>query len=241
MKHLLLVAFLYCSFHGYAQSSTDSITNPSLAFDDTTGKALAELATNSQAMKLASKVSEASRYEWKVTGVAWFDNLRASFNLNELNIKASGTEQNVFYPRYNFNLVVPIGMLFTNGKETKKARAQYEGSLAQKNIVLADQKELIEVAYQEYQMQRILLALQETVVQDEAIAFSQIEDKFSKGTVTLEIFSAASKRYNTELSRRITLIRDRNVAKIRLEKLLGMTLEDALKMLKSKPELNKTK
>lgn len=241
MKKLLFAVLLYGYTQGHSQSLTDSLASRGLILDDSTGKMLAELVTNSPSIRVASKIAEASRYEWKSTSASWLNNLRASFNLNELNIKSSGSDENVFYPRYNFNLLVPIGMFFTNGKDTKRARAQYESNVAQKDIVLAGQKEQIEVAYQEYQLQRMLLALQETVVQDEAIAFAQTEEKFSKGGLTLDLFSAASKRYNTELSRKITLMRDRNVAKIRLETLLGMKLEDALRLLGSKTKNKGTK
>lgn len=235
MKYLFVTILFFCSINAHSQTVMDSLANLGLTMDEGTGKALAEFATKSPAMVLANKNVEASAYDWKLTHYSWLNSLRASFNLNELNIKKSSVPgRNVFYPRYNFNLLLPIGMFFTNGKETKKAKAQYEGILAQKDLLLSDQKEQIEISYQEYQMQRILLSLQEIVVQDEVINYTQTEEKFSNGTVTLDIFSAASKRYNAELARRIALIHDRNVAKIRLEKLLGVKLEDALKALPAK-------
>ena len=80
MKKSLFIIFLYSATYGYSQSRMDSLTNSSLFLDDTTGKALAEFATKSPSMKLASNIAEASRYEWKVTGAAWLNNLRASFN-----------------------------------------------------------------------------------------------------------------------------------------------------------------
>jgi outer membrane protein TolC len=231
MKKLLLIIFLSSGIHAYSQTLMDSLTNLGLTMDDSTGKALAEFAAKSQPIIMANKIAENSAYDWKISRFAWFNNLKASFNLNELNIKPADPNHNVFYPRYNFNFLVPVGMIFTNGKDIKKAKTLYEGALVQKDMMLSDQKELIEISYQEYQMQRILLSLQEIVVQDEVINYTQTEEKFSNGGVTLDVFSAASKRYNAELSKRISLIHDRNVAKIKLEKLLGIKLEDALKQI----------
>jgi outer membrane protein TolC len=235
MKTMLLLLFgLYSVAPGYSQTKTNPKDNSSFMLDDSTGKALAELAVQSTSMTRATKLTEASKYEWRATRMDYLNNLRASFNLNELNIKGSSNGENVFYPRYNFSMVLPVGMFFTNGKTTKKTKAIYESNVAQKTMVLEDQKEQIETAYQDYQMQRMLLALQETIVQDESAVYSQLEQKFSANSITIDEFSAGSKRYNVEVAQRITLIRDRNVAKIKLEKLIGMDLEDALKLIAGK-------
>ncbi|RYE51441.1 MAG: hypothetical protein EOP48_18215 [Sphingobacteriales bacterium] len=231
---LFLIIGLTSAISGYSQFKNDAKDNAALMLDDSTGKALAELAGQSTSMKRATKITEASKYEWHATRVDYLNNLRASFNLNELNIKGSSNGENVFYPRYNFSMVVPIGMFFTNGKTTKKTKAIYEGNVAQKAMVLDDYKEQIEMAYQDYQLQKMLLELQETVVQDESAFYSQLEQKFSANKITVDEFSAGSKRFNTEVSKRITLIRDRNVSKIKLEKLIGMDLEDALKLIAAK-------
>ncbi len=227
--------FLIVTCQAHSQSIIDSLSRVKLGLRDTVGEALAELALKNLQVKVLDKEIEVNKYNWQLNKASWLNNLRASFNMNEANLKSTPVvsgERNIFYPRYNFNLTVPLGDFITNPKQSKIARTQYEQSQVRKEIEINSLKEAIKVAYQNYNMHKTLLALQETALQDETLIFSQVEAKFKVNGVPLETFTQASKRLSDVLAKKITLMRDVNVSKYQLETLIGMRLEDALAAIK---------
>jgi len=85
--------------------------------------------------------------------------------------------------------------------------------------------------YEEYLMNKKLVAFQQEVVQDARVLFTKYEEKFQKGEVTLENYLIASKSKNTEEVRFLNVDRDLKASETQLEALIGMRLNDALEMI----------
>jgi outer membrane protein TolC len=237
MKKILVILFLSAAVPASAQSLIDSLSNPGFTLQDTLAEKLAEVAlTANPNLKLADRQVEAGLYGWQRSKSVMFNNVQASFNLNEGNINPPEDRVNLFYPRYNLSLNLPLGLLVTRPKDIKIAQANYEGAKAAKEVQINNLKQQIKVAYQNYQASKYLLALQETVLQDEAVLLSQVQQKFETNQVSLETFTNASKRYNAELVKKVNLLRDVNTTKADLEYLLGMTLETALQRVRQTPQ-----
>jgi outer membrane protein TolC len=203
---------------------------------DTVGEELVKLAMNNPSIKIIDEQIKAGKLEWGIQKAGWLNNLNASFNLNEGNLRKSISPNDFvgFYPRYNFNLSVPLGNFVTKGKQIKKARSQYDQTIAMKEAEQANIKETVLVVYQNYLMNRYLLALQEATIEDEKTIYEQIEQKFKSNTITLDAFTAASKRLNDALTRKVGLLREVNVSKYQLETLIGMPFEQALATIRNK-------
>ncbi len=236
MKQLILIVCVFIFQAGKAQSLIDSLSSLQFTMRDSVGQKLADLAMNNPSIKVTDEQIEASKYEWGIQKAGWLNNLNATFNLNEGNLRSSSGPTDVvgFYPRYNFNLSVPIGNFLTRPKQAKKARAQYEETVQLKEVEKNQVREAVLITYQNYQMNRYLLALQEAAIQDEKTIYDLVEQKFKSNTATLEVFTMASKRLNDALGKRVSLMRDVNVSKHQLESLIGMPLEQAMVAISGK-------
>ncbi|HEY0356269.1 MAG TPA: TolC family protein [Flavisolibacter sp.] len=235
MKKIFCILLVFYFNGAGAQSLIDSISSLRFTMVDSVGEELVKIAMNNPALKVIDEQIEAGKYEWEIQRAGWLNNFNASFNLNEGNLKSSTTTETIgFYPRYNFNLSIPLGHFITRGKSAKKARAEYEEVIQRKEVQKANLREAVLVAYQNYQMNRYLLSLQEEVIQDEKTIYDLVQERFKLNTITLEAFAVSSKKYSDALVRRVSLVRDVNVSKYQLESLIGMPLEQALESIRTK-------
>ncbi len=236
MKFFLNVIMCFFSLQSYSQSLIDSIGNPGFALQDTIEERLAELAINNALTKVDDAEVKTMYYDIKKNKATWLNSFNASFNLNEANINPppTTTGQNLFFPRYNFSLTVPLGSFFTRARDVQIAKSRYEKAIATKDLNVESLKTAIKIQYQKFITNKYLLALHELILQDEKIRLAEVEDKFRNSEISLEIFTIASKRYNDELVKKIILLRDMNTSKLELENLLGMTLEAAMESISRK-------
>ncbi len=238
MKKILTLLLLLIYLNSEAQTIVDSLSNLSFTLKDTISDKLADLVTNkSLYVKSLDKQVEASKYEWQRSKTFWTNSLTASFNLNEGNIQSKNDSAlgNFFFPRYNFNLSLPMGLIFSRPKETKRAKALFEETMIQRDITKQQLRQNIKNSYQNYLTNKYLLALQDAVLQDEGLLLSQVQAKFESNQTGLENFINSTKRYNGELVRKLTLLRDVNNSKTILENYIGMPLEDALRAINVSP------
>jgi len=226
---------LLLSFDLKAQTVVDSLSSLNFTFKDTLSDQLADLVVQKHnRTKVADKQIEAGLYEWKRTKTFWAANITPSFNLNEGNLRAQDSAfGNLFFPRYNLNLSVPLSTFFSRPKEAKKAKALYEESIVQKDMVVQELRLNIKLAYQNYLSNLYLLALQDAVMKDEQVLLSQVQENFESNKISLEAFTNANKRYNLEVGRRLLLLKDVNASKAQLELLLGMSLEAAVNEIRA--------
>lgn len=229
MKKIMLCVFILTASLVKAQSIVDSISDPSFILRDTVSEKLAEFAVNNyQIMMQKSRVNE-MQYEVKKSKAAWLNNIAVTGNLNEANLKSSNTGgQNVFFPRYNFGLTLPLGTFFTKSNDTKIAKEKYNQEVYNLKGQLELLKKAIKVEYQNYLSNKYFIALHESVIQDEKVLLSVVEAKFSKNEVSLDAYTQSSKRYNDALIKKVELLKNLNTSKLELEGLLGMKLEEAL-------------
>lgn len=229
MKKIMLCVFILTASLVKAQSIVDSISDPGFILRDTVSEKLAEFAVNNyQIMMQKSRVNE-MQYEVKKSKAAWLNNIAVTGNLNEANLKSSTTGgQNVFFPRYNFGLTLPLGTFFTKSNDTKIAKEKYNQEVYNLKGQLELLKKAIKVEYQNYLSNKYFIALHESVIQDEKVLLSVVETKFSKNEVSLDAYTQSSKRYNDALIKKVELLKNLNTSKLELEGLLGMKLEEAL-------------
>jgi outer membrane protein TolC len=73
------------------------------------------------------------------------------------------------------------------------------------------------------------LDFQNRITQDVNLVYLTAEKDFSQGIITQAEYNIAYKTWSDEQSRKAEFQRNYNVAKIQLESLIGMTLEQAIK------------
>lgn len=190
---------------------------------------LVELAMHNPGLSVFDAKKEINKYEVSKAKAQWLNMLTAAGNLNEYTIKNS-SNNNVFFPRYNFSLMVPIGNLISIPADVKIAKtnkkvidnSQDEAKLKLKADVLN--------AYENYATAKKLLELHAPLLEDVLTHYKQIEAKFTKGEkeVTVEAYNASYRAYNSEMVGQVNLERELKQAKIEIEKYIGVSLEEAI-------------
>ena len=210
---LSLLLILVFSVAG-AQSLLDSVGNPGFNLQDTISEKLADLAITNRNVVVEQRDLDVKKYEMKKNKAAWLNNIGANFNLNEANINSSSTNNaNLFFPRYNLSLNLPLGYFFTKARDVQISKANIELKKAELDVKVYEIRQAIKLQYQAYRANMFLLALHEAILQDELVIWKKTEAKFAKNEVTLETLSSASKSYQAELVKKINLLKDLNTSK----------------------------
>lgn len=236
MKYFLTFSILLFALKGNSQNLSDSITYAGFSLQDVIAEKLSNLAVNNYQIKIANKEIDLKTQEISKSKAAWLNSISVSGNLNEYSLKSTLgnsiiTPQLNFYPRYNINLSLPLGFITTRVSENKIAKINKEKSIDQRDKTLFDLKQQIKTQYQLYLSNKYLLAIHESTIQDDKILFERVQTQFDNNQVDLEVYSSAVKKFNDQLTRKISLLREFNASRYALEGLLGMDLNEALRQI----------
>jgi outer membrane protein TolC len=196
---------------------------------------LVELALQSPDVKQFDDRKEIARYNTRIATAQWANHFTAAGNLNEFTIKGQSNDLNGnqnFYPRYNFGVTFPLGHFVSIPNEIKRARA--EGKLAQKqkeSQALIIKAKVLQ-AYEDYAAAKKLLELHLPVMEDALLNYNQVEEKFRAGdnTVPIDVYKEAYRQYNAEMVQKVELERSFRQTKLTLEGIVGMTLEEVMRL-----------
>ncbi|SEW50300.1 TolC family protein [Chitinophaga arvensicola] len=195
---------------------------------------LVELAKNNPQIKTAKLERDKTLYELNKAGGSWLNYITLGVNLNEISLKtyksSNTTLQNLYYPLWNVGINIPLGSLIGHSSDVKIARRNVEIATQQQELLSRQVRAVVLSKYQTYLLKKELLTLQNEITEDDYAAFTQAEQKFSTGSITYDEYSINSKRYNAELVKKITLETELIQAKLDVEELIGVKLEEALAM-----------
>jgi outer membrane protein TolC len=231
MKKLMLLLLVSIYLNAGAQSIINDISNPGFSLQDPVAEKLAELGAKNYVIQASEKSIDMAEEDVKKAKSLWFNHVSPNFNLNEFTLARTlgiNTQFNSFWPRYNINLSLPLGMFAGNKSAVNKSKIAVEQAKLNQETIILNIKRNIRVYYQDYISNKYLLALQESLLQDEKIILDRVNTSFENNQVDLEVFTAATKKYNDLLSKKITLLRDINYAVFNLEEILGMPLDIAI-------------
>jgi outer membrane protein TolC len=163
----------------------------------------------------------------KLSKWSWLNNISARGNLNEFAVDpdASPTGANLF-PRYNFGVMIPIGLFVSTPMESRVARKQEHNAQHQINLQKLAVRKQVLTAYNNYRMYEEIVKVKNDLVEDEYTNMLAVEEKFQKREISLEQYRAVSRTYNLEVEEKIKANNQLQNAKLELESLIGMRLED---------------
>ncbi len=231
MRQLLILILSIISYSSYSQSIINDISNPGFSLQDPVAEKLAELSAKNYMVQSAGKSIEMASEDVKKAKSAWLNHVTPNFNLNEFTLARTlgiNTQFNTFWPRYNINLSLPLGMFAGNKSAVNKSKIAVEQAKLNQETIILNIKRNVRVYYQDYISNKYLLALQESLLQDEKILLDRVNTMFENNQVDLEVFTAATKKYNDLLAKKIILLKEINYAVFNLEELLGIPLDIAL-------------
>jgi hypothetical protein len=82
--------------------------------------------------------------------------------------------------------------------------------------------------YEDYLMYKKQVELQSQLAADEYAAVLKAEKDYQDGTVEIDAYNDAYKRYNEALSRKVALQRNLNITIIDIENYIGVSLQDVI-------------
>lgn len=238
MKKLILFLLVSIYLNAGAQSIINDISNPGFSLQDPVAEKLAELGTKNYIIQSAGKSVEMAKEDVKKAKSLWFNQISPNFNLNEFTIARTlgiNNQFNSFWPRYNINFSLPLGMFAGNKSILNKSKIAVEQAKLNQETVILNIKRNVKLFYQDYISNKYLLALQESLLQDEKILLDRVNTSFENNQVDLEVFTAATKKYNDLLAKKINLLKEINYSVYNLEEILGMPLDIAISKVTNTP------
>jgi hypothetical protein len=190
---------------------------------------LVELALQHPDMQQYADKKLINKYELNSTGAQWLNHFSAAGNLNEFTLKG-GSSTNNFFPRYNFGVVLPIGNLIKIPNDVKRVRTEKKVLEKQEASDALTVKATVLQLYEEYAANKQLFELHMPLVEDALLNYTQSEEKFRAGdeTVSIELYKEAYRAYNAEMAKKILLEKELRQSKLKLEEMVGTTLEQVL-------------
>jgi outer membrane protein TolC len=201
------------------------------AKDSITENRLVELALNQPLYSQTISQQKILDYQLKKQRNNWLNLLSLSTSYNDQSFSKPKTVETTayVYPKYFFGVTIPIGLIVSNGTDIKITKESGLIAKGQQAELAKTIKANVLSNYKQYKAYEKLLAIQNQVVDDEQAGFMQTEQKFRDGTVTLEVYNEAAKKYNDEMVKVINLQLQQDLVKLEIEKLIGSRLEDVLK------------
>ncbi|WKZ60962.1 MAG: TolC family protein [Cyclobacteriaceae bacterium] len=169
-----------------------------------------------------------AQYQVGRSAADWLDLITIQGNINEFNIKAQDAAVPVFLPRYNFGISIPLGVLVANPNETKQNRQRLSIAQEEINAQKLEVRRVVLKSYNEYQLREKIFRIQSQQFSDIESNFKLIEQRFKNGELTFETFTAGQSDLNRASIQLLEAERDLKNAKLDLEQLIGVRLEDVM-------------
>ena len=167
-------------------------------------------------------------YNVKQSSTSWLDNIRISGNLNEFTINKAADPfgRAAFFPKYNIGATISLGTFFGIPYTIKKNRELLGISQANVNSQKLLVRSTVLKLYNDYKMLERVYELQSQALLDTETAHKLAEQRFRRGEIDFETYSASLTAYNEVTIAQLAAERDYKNARLDLEQWIGMRLED---------------
>jgi len=189
---------------------------------------LVELAIKGPRMQELQHQNKINEYQLKSAKNAWMNILSFSINYNDQSFAHGQTPANYVYPKYFFGLNIPLGTLFSR-TSVKSAQENIEISKATQEELKRQIRADVLTKYKQYLAYGELIDIQTEMINDVQVASAQAEDKFRKGTISIDVYSAAQRAKNDEAAKLINLQLQQDLVKLEIERMIGTSLESVIK------------
>jgi outer membrane protein TolC len=194
---------------------------------------LVQLALQNPNFEIADRNVNIATYQLRKAKGSWLGALSASGNINEYTIDKSQAptsqpNQPSLYPKYNFSVNLPLDFFTSKGNEVKIARENVYIANAQKNDQYRTIRRAVLSMYEDYLLHKEKLELITRMTQSEYTEYKLAEKDFSDGLVTPEVFKKAEGAYYEQLMRKADFQRNFSIAKLELEQMIGVSIDDIL-------------
>lgn len=193
---------------------------------------LVKLAMQNPNFEIADRKVAIAGYQVKKAKGSWWGAIAVQGNINEFafNGATSGTVPlSTFYPKYNIGANIPFDMFSAKKNDIKIARENLSIAEAEKNQRFREIKADVLTKYEDYLMWQQKLNFQTQLAQDARTAYLTAEKDFQEGAIKQEDYNKSYSAYIEQQNRQLEAIRNFNVVKLDLEKIIGISMDDLLK------------
>ncbi len=179
----------------------------------------------SEAIRRSVKLAEQDN---KIAAAEWLNIVSVQGNANEFNINPQRDVfgRSSFFPRYNIGARINLGMLLTipyNMEKTRQSVIVAESMVNDRKLAL---RTLVLKLYNNLLMQEKLYRLQAELALDVENAHNLAEVRFKNGEITFDEYTVTRSSYNQSQMSLITAEAAYKNAKLDLEDLIGVKLEE---------------
>lgn len=237
MKAFLITYMLTCILNfTYCQTKQktklDSLSIPNI--DSIVQDRLIQLALENPSIKESGHLIKSAEYELKRAKYSWLSSFIITANINELNINnetINGVPASLFFPRYNFGMILPLNIFVKQEKKiaNEKVNQTIARSESSKRMIIRE----VLVKYENYKEKKDLLDIQKQISDSQFSNYQQKQREYSNGEIS-EI-KVVNIEYESWLEKRLQLRtkeRDYVISEIELEEIIGMNVAEAIKSLK---------
>jgi len=208
------------------QTDYDAIIQPVDAKARDIGEYMVQLAwLNSPEGRIAESEQLNARSELKNTRKEWMRDVNASFNFNESNIKGADTLGNVFFPRYNLGLTLNLYNILSQKEKNNIGRRRM--SIADERIHLRKREIRADAltAWANFRLAREIFKERSTVELDLNNNFILIQQLYKSDEATGAKYTTTSATYYQAREARIRAQTEAEIAKFKLEEIIGLRWE----------------
>ena len=240
-KIIYTAGLLFCCAAALAQSApatkkpetTGTIRQPDKVFD--VRERLVQLALQNPNYEVADRKVAIANYQVKKAKGSWLSTIAVQGNLNEFAFKGTTTVNGVttnpstFYPKYNIGASIPFSLFSDKKNDVRIAKENLSIAEAEKNQRFREIKAEVLTTYEDYLLFQQKLDFQSQITQDARTAYLAAEKDFQDGAIKQDEYNKSYRGYTDEKIRQAEYIRNYNVIKLQLEKMIGIPMEDLLK------------
>lgn len=159
---------------------------------------------------------------------AWLDIFSVAGNLNEFTINPNADiyGRSAYWPKYNVRASISLGQFFTIPATTRVNKHRLMIAQANVNTQKLTVRNQVLKAYNEYVLREKMYKVQSQLLLDNETSHKLIEQRFKNGETNFETYSLSLSNYTTMTVAQLEAERNYKNAKLDLEQLIGMRLED---------------
>ena len=167
----------------------------------------------------------------KKTKTTWLDLLSISTNYNDQTFSKPSNvngQTAYVYPKYFFGITIPLGIIFSQGNTVKSARESVKLGKDQQEITARTIRANVLSRYANYKHFTVLIEMEGEIVNDVQANYSQAEDNFRRGAISVDSYILVQREKNEEITKVMNLQLQQDLARIDIERMIGVPLYQVL-------------
>ena len=187
---------------------------------------------NNPQTKMAAEAVTEAREQSIAIRHTWTNTIGVTGNMNEFNVKSlgaasgTGTTGSAFFPRYNFYVNLPLGLLVQTPHMRKAAQARTASAEHEVNLLKLEIRNRVLKLYKDYKLAEKIYQIRQEDFSDEESNYRIMEQKFGSQEVAMEDVLRAHRSLSEIKILRETSETNMQKAKLDLEQVIGVRLED---------------